>query len=115
VLEINTLERDAARAEMAGEYGKAASLLSRAAEAAPEDARLQLELARVLVKAGRAEEALAHLARASQAGDDVASHRIAADAYAALGQQDARDREETRFRQLVERRKEERLKNRLNW
>jgi tetratricopeptide (TPR) repeat protein len=112
VLEANTLERDAARAEAYGDYDTAASLLARAADIRPADPRRQLELARVLIQAGKPQEALARLAKMSESGDAAEIHRVAVDAYLALGQQDARAREETRYRQLVEQEKEERLKTR---
>jgi len=111
-LEASTLERDAARAEDAGDYMKAAMLLQRALDVTPGNARLELELGRTLVKAGNPADALAHLAKASQSEDQPEIHRIAGEAYAALGETDARQKEETRFRQLVEQRKEERLKTR---
>jgi tetratricopeptide (TPR) repeat protein len=110
--EAGTLERDAAKAERVGDYTQAASLLQRALEMTPGDAQLEFDLGRMLVKAGHAADALAHLARAGESEDRAEVHQIAAEAYAALGQQDARAREETRFRQLVQQRKEERLKSR---
>jgi tetratricopeptide (TPR) repeat protein len=112
VLEASTLERDAARAEGAGDFVKAASLLQRAVDVSPEPALLELDLGRMLVRAGRPGDALPHLAKASESNDRAEIHEIAAEAYKALGQGDARAREETRFRQLVEQRKEERLKTR---
>jgi tetratricopeptide (TPR) repeat protein len=112
VLEANTLERDAARAEGAGDFATAVSLLQRAVDVSPEHARLELDLGRMLVKAGRPGDALPHLAKANESDDRAEIHEIAAEAYEALGQADARAREETRFRQLVEQRKEERLKTR---
>jgi tetratricopeptide (TPR) repeat protein len=111
-LEAGTLERDARRAESADDYVHAASLLRQALEITPGNASLEFELGRMLVKAGQAAEALGHLAKAGESEDRAEIHELAAEAYAALGQQDARAREETRFRQLVQQRKEERLKNR---
>jgi tetratricopeptide (TPR) repeat protein len=111
-LEAGTLERDAAQAERAGDYTQAASLLQRALEMTPGNAQLEFDLGRVLAKAGHPADALAHLAKAGESEDRAEAHQIAAEAYAALGQQDARAREETRFRQLVQQRKEERLRSR---
>jgi len=111
-LEASTLERDAARAEDAGDYTKAAVLLQSALELTPGDARLEIDIGRMLVQAGQPADALAHLANASRSDDRADIHQLRAEAYAALGETDARDREETRFRQLVEQRKEERLKTR---
>lgn len=110
-LEAKALERDARRAEAAGNYSEAVSALRRAWESAPADDQLEFELARMLVKAGQPAEALTHLTKAGQSNDPDA-HQALADAYGALGQQDARDREQTRSRQLVEQRKEDRLKTR---
>jgi tetratricopeptide (TPR) repeat protein len=111
-LEASTLERDAAQAERAGDYPQAASFLQRALDLTPGNAQVEFDLGRMLVKAGRAADALAHLAKAGESEDRAEVHQIAAEAYAALGQPDARAREETRFRQLVQQRKEERLKSR---
>jgi tetratricopeptide (TPR) repeat protein len=111
-LEASTLERDAARAEDAGDYMKAAGLLQGALELTPGDTGLELDIGRMLVKAGQPADALEHLANASRSDDRADIHQLRAEAYAALGETDARDREETRFRQLVEQRKEERLKTR---
>ena len=111
-LEASTLERDAVRAEDAGDYSKAAVLLQGALELTPGNTRLELDIGRMLVRAGQPAEALAHLANASRSDDRAEIHQLRAEAYAALGETDARDREETRFRQLVEQRKEERLKTR---
>ena len=111
VLEANTLERDAARAEEALDHTQAAALLQRALDLVPGDWRLEVKVAEVLVAAGQPADALRHLAKAAQSEDRAEIHAVAARAYAALGQADERAREETRFRQLLERRKEERLKN----
>jgi len=111
VLEANTLERDAARAEDAGDYARAAALLQRAlGVSSPDNTRLEIKLAKLFVAAGQPSDALQQLAQAAQSDDRAEIHEIAAQAYTALGQTDARAREETRFRQLVEQRKEERLK-----
>jgi tetratricopeptide (TPR) repeat protein len=112
VLEASTLERDAARAEASRDYTGAASRLERALDATPGNARLELDLGRVLVKAGQPADALVHLAKAGQSGDRAELHQLSAEAYGALGENEARDREETRFRQLVQQRKEERLTSR---
>jgi tetratricopeptide (TPR) repeat protein len=111
-LEASTIERDAARAEEAGDYMKAAVLLQGALERTPGDTRLEIDIGRMLVKAGQPADALSHLANASRSDDRADIHQLRAEAYAALGEMDARDREETRSRQLVEQRKEERLKTR---
>ena len=110
MLEARTLERDAARAETAGDFMQAATLLQRALDIANDETRLELRLGRVLLSAGQPDEALRHLARVAQSEDQAEVHTIAAQAYAALGQTDAKAREETLSRQIVERRKEERLK-----
>jgi tetratricopeptide (TPR) repeat protein len=110
-LEAKALQRDAARAEAAGNYAEAVSALRRALGDTSADVPLETELARMLVKAGQPDEALRYLMKASQL-EDPAVHQILADAYEALGQRDARDREQTRYRQLVEQRKEDRLKTR---
>ena len=62
------------------------------------------------MKAGQPADALAYLAKTRESEDRADVHQLAAEAYAALGQEDARAREETRSRQLVEQRKEERLR-----
>jgi tetratricopeptide (TPR) repeat protein len=110
MFEINTLERDAARAEDAGDHAQAAALLQRAL-ATRDDAGLEVKLAAALVAAGQPADALRRLAKAAQSEDRAEIHQIAAQAYAALGDAGARAREETKFRQLVEQKKEERLKN----
>jgi len=110
LLASSTLERDAARAEIAGDYTKAASLFQRALDEMPGSPRLELDLGRMLVKAGQPADALPHLATATQSEDRAEIHEIAAEAYESLGQPEARAREETRFRQLLEQRKEERIK-----
>src|SRR5262249_17982118 len=87
-LEASTFERDAVRAEAAGDYQQAASLLQRALEARPGDAQLEFDLGRMLVKAGRPADALVHLANAGASEGRADVHQIAAEAYAALGQPD---------------------------
>jgi tetratricopeptide (TPR) repeat protein len=110
ILEASTLERDAAHAESAGDFAQAATLLLRALEIVNDDVRLELALGRVLLSAGQPDDALTHLAKVPRSDDQADVHKLAAQAYAALGQGDARAREETLYRQMVERRKEERLK-----
>jgi superkiller protein 3 len=109
-LEARMLERDAARAEAAGDFTQAATLLQRALDMANDETRLELRLGRVLLSAGQPDEALRHLGRVGPSEDQAEVHKIAAQAYAALGQPDTKAREDTLYRQIVERRKEERLK-----
>ncbi len=111
IAEVAVLRRDAARAAADGDYAGSASLLQRAAELAPQDRALQIDRAEVLLKAGRPQDALAVLAP-PLAGDDADAHRLAAEANTALGRADVAEREQTRYRQLVEERKEQRLKTR---
>ncbi|HVZ19643.1 MAG TPA: tetratricopeptide repeat protein [Vicinamibacterales bacterium] len=110
--EINERLHEAARLESAGDAAQAATVLRGAAQALPGDARVEFQLAKVLVKTGQPQDALDHLAQSHPSDDDAEAHRVAADAYAALGRIDARDREETRYRQLVEKQKEDRLRTR---
>jgi tetratricopeptide (TPR) repeat protein len=112
VAELNEMRRQAARFEAAGDYAQAVSALRNAAAAAPDEAQIELDLARLLVKTGQPQDALEHLAKAHPPDDNADVHRLAAEAYAALGRADARDREDTRYRQLVEQQKEERLRTR---
>jgi tetratricopeptide (TPR) repeat protein len=109
-LEVRMLEHDATHAEAAGDFTQAATLLQRALDTTNGETRLELMLGRVLLSAGEPDEALRHLGRVGPSEDQAEVHKIAAQAYAALGQPDAKAREETLYRQIVERRKEERLK-----
>jgi tetratricopeptide (TPR) repeat protein len=112
-LEAETLASEAARFQTGGDYAQAAVFLQRALDAAPGDARLEFRLSGALSKAGKLEDALAHLTKA-QAGepDNPDVHRLAADIYAGLGRQDERQREEQLSLVLLAQRKEQRLKQR---
>ena len=110
-LEAEALASQAAGRQAAGDHQGTVQLLQRALDAAPGDSRLGFQLATALSKAGRFEDALVQLAEL-QLSDDPDVHRLAAEAYAGLGQVDASRREEERHLQLLAQRKQRRLTQR---
>ena len=116
-LDIDALAAEGARALAAGDYAKAAQTFQRALDAAPaaavDDVGIQIQLATALIKAGQPRDAIAHLTHAiSVRNDDAEAHRLAADAYAATGQPEDREREDRLYRVLIEQQKEQRLRQR---
>jgi len=112
VSEVNGLRLEAQRFLAANNYEAAIADLRKALSYASGDAQAYLSLGTALMKAGQSQEALDTFLKARDTSETPDVHRLLAEAYAALGRSEDRDREAVLFQHLAEQAKEERLKTR---
>jgi len=103
---LNALRRNASLALQGGDAAEAAARLQDAVELAPNDASLQADLGLALLKAKRAQDAVAHFQRALELDTGADVTRSLAEAYGALGKTDER----RRALEMYERQKADRLR-----
>jgi len=106
VYALNALRRNASLALQGGDAAEAAARLQDAVELAPNDASLQADLGLALLKAKRAQDAVAHFQRALELDTGADVTRSLAEAYGALGKTDER----RRALEMYERQKADRLR-----
>ena len=98
--ELGRLRREAAVATGAGDHASAVTLLQQALVFDPTAASSHLDLGLALLKAGRLAEAVERLNTAAALNAHVDVHQHLADAYAALGQAEDRQKAQATYERL---------------
>ena len=106
VYALNALRRSASLALQRGDAAEAAARLREAVALTPNDASLQADLGAALLKARRADEAVAHFQRALELDGTADVTQSLAEAYGALGKVEER----RRYLEIYERRKADRMR-----
>jgi tetratricopeptide (TPR) repeat protein len=107
---LDALRREGAKSLLAGAFDEAIASFEEALKLDPGSARSHRDLGLALLRAKRAQDALAHLDSAQRIEPMAEGFSYLADAYAATGNRDEAVRQRARSQQLVQQRKLDRIR-----